>query len=245
VVFPHSVSSLRRVTTLVSGAVLAAALAAGCSSLDAVAPSCSFQVSPTSASFSGTGGTSSLSVSTASACKWHASSNAAWLTVNGSADGQGDGKVYFAVAGNASESMRTGKLEVGDVDVNVLQAPANCNYAISQTSATFGPNGGNGAVDVMAPAGCESTATTAATWIVITAGCVCVGNGTVEYTVMSNLTGVTRSATMLIAGYTFTVTQTGKDAVQIASTGGDRRYPWPAWRLPGSSGARPNAPGGP
>jgi subtilisin-like proprotein convertase family protein/pimeloyl-ACP methyl ester carboxylesterase len=53
------------------------------------------------------------------------------------------------------------------------------------------------------------TTATAPTWLSVTSGSNGTGNGTVSYSVVSNATGVARSATLTVAGQTFTVTQAG------------------------------------
>src|SRR5581483_8250891 len=61
-------------------------------------------------------------------------------------------------------------------------------------------------VSVTAGAGCNWTASESATWISITSSASGSGNGTVNYSVTAN-TGPARSATLTIAGQTFTVNQ--------------------------------------
>src|SRR5581483_3558375 len=61
-------------------------------------------------------------------------------------------------------------------------------------------------VSVTAGAGCNWTASESAAWISITSGASGSGNGTVNYSVTAN-TGPARSATITIAGQTFTVNQ--------------------------------------
>ncbi|MFI5167767.1 MAG: PKD domain-containing protein, partial [Thermoanaerobaculales bacterium] len=58
---------------------------------------CSYSLSPTSASFTATGGTSTFTVTTPAQCPWAATSSATWLHVTGGATGLGTGTVTFAV----------------------------------------------------------------------------------------------------------------------------------------------------
>lgn len=46
----------------------------------------------------------------------------------------------------------------------------------------------------------------------ITAGCICIGNGEVDYTVSANSSTQARQATIIVAGYTFSITQEGKSS---------------------------------
>ena len=87
-----------------------------------------------------------------------------------------------------------------------------CSYSISPTSATLGPGAGSGSVAVTAGPNCPWTAATNAgswDWIGISSGSTGTGNGTVNYLVLSNNSGNTRTGTLTIAGRTFTVSQSG------------------------------------
>jgi len=83
-----------------------------------------------------------------------------------------------------------------------------CTYSIP-TGATVGSAGGSGTVAVTAPAGCNWTADTSDSWLKVSRGAGGTGNGTVSYTVQK-LSGKTtiRSGSIVIAGQTFTITQT-------------------------------------
>src|SRR6266849_1856934 len=97
-----------------------------------------------------------------------------------------------------------------------LAAP--CTYSISPTNASFTSSGGSGSVGVTAGAGCAWTATSSATWVTITAGGSGSGNGAVSYSVAANTSTTGRSGTLTIAGYTFTVNQSGAPCAYSLST---------------------------
>jgi hypothetical protein len=84
-----------------------------------------------------------------------------------------------------------------------------CSYSISPTSNSFTSSGGTGSVGVTAQSGCSWTASINSSWITITAGSSGSGNGTVSYSVSANMSTVSRSGTMTIAGKTFTINQSG------------------------------------
>ncbi len=83
-----------------------------------------------------------------------------------------------------------------------------CVAALMTFSAGMPAAGGLGAIVVTAADGCAWTAATSASWITIVSGSTGSGNGTVAYTV-AGATGVQRSAAIVVAGQTFTVTQAG------------------------------------
>jgi len=90
-----------------------------------------------------------------------------------------------------------------------LNTASSCLYAISPTSKSFGPIGGNGAVAV-GPSSqtCTWTASESLSWVSIYSGSSGTGNGAAYYNVLPN-TGVTRSGTITVAGKTHTIIQTG------------------------------------
>lgn len=86
-------------------------------------------------------------------------------------------------------------------DLTVIE----CTYSISSFNQSFGPDGGDGTVNVTTvDYGCPWNISTDVDWIHPTA--YGSGNETVEYTVDQN-EGPPRSGTMIIAGHVFTVTQ--------------------------------------
>jgi hypothetical protein len=83
-------------------------------------------------------------------------------------------------------------------------------FYISPVSADHSVDGGQGAIFVTAPsAGCTWTATSNAGWIIITSGTNGTGNGMVTYSVLTNISVVTRVGMITVAGLTYTVTQNG------------------------------------
>ncbi|MBF0539487.1 MAG: DUF1566 domain-containing protein, partial [Nitrospirae bacterium] len=92
----------------------------------------------------------------------------------------------------------------------------SCTYTIVPTSKNFPSSGGSYSVDVYpnvaTNAGyCTWTASSNASWITINSGSTGSGNGTVAYTVAANADTSQRTGTLIIAGQTFTVTQSGID----------------------------------
>ena len=67
------------------------------SRIASTAPPCTLSISPTSESFTRTGGTASVSVSAGAGCPWTAVSNVSWITVTGGSSGTGSGTVNYSV----------------------------------------------------------------------------------------------------------------------------------------------------
>lgn len=150
-----------------------------------------------------------MTVSTDRDCQWTASSGVAWVSINGSAGGQGDGTVSYAVAPNVVTSPRTGALVVASTQVQLNQAGVPCQFALSQTDGRVGAGGGSLTVGVSTLSGCAWTATTGDTWITIVSGRSGTASGNVVLSIAAN-TGKARSGIVTIAGLRFTVNQAQK-----------------------------------
>lgn len=95
----------------------------------------------------------------------------------------------------------------------------SCTITAGTISAsTFPATGGSGTVPVTAGSGCNWTAASSATFVAITAGATGSGNGTVTFSVAAN-TGAARTATLTIAGTTFTISQSAAAPVSTGSLG--------------------------
>ncbi len=173
--------------------------------------SCTYSISPASQSFGSAGGTGSVGVTAPPGCNWTAESHAAWITVTSGASGSGNGTVNYSVGANTSTDQRTGTMTIAGKTLTVTQSRASpsCTFSISSTSQNFDSNGGTGSVGVTTQSGCNWTAESHAAWITITSGASGSGNGTVSYSVAANASIEQRTGTMMIAGQTFTVTQSG------------------------------------
>ena len=187
------------------GALLAALWPMSCTSVDnLVAPSCTFSMSPASASVGGSGGAGTFNVTAGDVCTWTAQSSASWLSITSGASGKGNGQVGYAALANTATSSRSASVMVstdgtGGSGFSVSQAGGNCTFSVSPTFASFPSNGGGGEITVGAPPGCSWTTSAGASWITITAGSGS-GNGVVDYTVAANTDSATREGSLTVAG---------------------------------------------
>lgn len=94
-------------------------------------------IAPANQSFSATGGSGNIAVTSASSCSWTAVSNANWITIN-SGSGSGNGAVAFTVAANTSTSPRTGTITVTGQAFTLTQAAPN--LVASVNAASYAPN---------------------------------------------------------------------------------------------------------
>jgi hypothetical protein len=209
---PPATASIRlRLLIALALAIAAAACGSSTTTSTSTAPAtvsrCGVTIGATDLTVPSSGGSGTLAVTTARECAWTASSNAAWLTIRGASNGQGDGSVEYVAAENTDPATRRAVIELNDKRANVTQAAGECTMRLGATSATFSPAGGSGTIDVQASSAmCTWTAESDAGWVVIRDGGSGKGNGRVEFDV-APASGPPRTATVLVAGLRFAVTQ--------------------------------------
>jgi hypothetical protein len=188
---------------------------ASCDKDSPTAPTdCTLTLSPTSVSSPAAGSTGTIVISVASGCSWQAQSSASWLTLTSAASGSGAASITYSISPNESETPRSASIAIEDRAVAVAQAgrepePPICTFDVSPESAAFTKDGGEGTVIVTSTPGCLWTATSADSWVIITAGAAGSGNGSVTYQVSETREPPSRSSTLAIAGHVITITQEG------------------------------------
>jgi hypothetical protein len=129
--------------------------------------------------------------------------------------GTGSGTVAYTVAPNASSLARSLTISVMGQTFTINQSGMPCNISLNPTSSSPVAAGQTGSFAVTIPAGCAWTASTISGWITVTAGSGA-GNGTVNYTVAANATGIPRSGTIQVVAQggagVHTITQAGAGA---------------------------------
>ena len=83
--------------------------------------SCTYSISPSTASPAAGATTGTVAVTSGTGCAWTAASNAAWLTITSGASGSGNGTVGYSVAANTGAS-RTGTMTIAGQTFTVNQA---------------------------------------------------------------------------------------------------------------------------
>lgn len=82
---------------------------------------CTFSINPTSQDFNASGGTGSVSVSTANGCSWTAVSNVSWITITAGNSGLGNGTMNYSVASNTSNKSRNSTINIAGKTFTVRQ----------------------------------------------------------------------------------------------------------------------------
>lgn len=187
----------------------------------AQAAPCAYTLNPTNlpaVPASGSTGTFTVTA-TSNTCSWTAvSANANFLTVTSGASGTGNGTVGFTILSNQTTFARSGAITVGGSALfNVYQlAGAPCSTELMPTSAAFPTAGGANTFNITT--NCAWTATTNAPWINLSGAISGTGNGALAFNVGAN-SGAARTGAITVGSQTFTVSQSGAAAVQVASGG--------------------------
>jgi hypothetical protein len=189
------------------------------------ATACSYTIASPGQSFPASGGSGSLGVTSSSAsCTWTGVSNVSWITITSGANGTGNGTVTFTVSSNSDAGTRTGTITVAGKTFTVTQDGTGCSYSVSPTGLSIGAAGGTGAINVSAGSNCSWTAAANASWITLTSGTSGTGNGTVNYSVTANESSGARSGTLMIAGRSVTITQSGKATCSYSLSEGGQAF---------------------
>jgi hypothetical protein len=165
---------------------------------------CTYSISPTDASFSASGGTGSVSVTTQAGCPWTASSGATWMTITSGNSGTGNGTVNYSISSNTSSSSRMAGSTIASRVFTVDQAGAT-TYTITASAGTGGTITPSGSVSV-AQGGSQTFSITAGTGYQISSVTVNgVNQGAISSYTFSNVTANhTISAAFSVRTYTIT-----------------------------------------
>jgi hypothetical protein len=120
-------------TTERTGTLTVAGQAVAVSVASIPAESCTYDISPASATVGSDGTTGRFSVSAPASCDWSAQSQSAWLRIASGDRGSGAGTVAYAVDANGTPDARTGTIVVADRTFVVTQGgqPPVCAYSVA------------------------------------------------------------------------------------------------------------------
>ena len=152
-------SSSRTGTIDIAGQTLTVSQAAGTST-------CSYSLSPGSASVPAAGGSASFFVTASANCSWTPATSQDWITNLGGSR-SGGATVSLTVSANTSTVPRTGTVSVQGQVFTISQAGAEstCSYSVSPTVFSFPDTGGAGEVRVTTGSGCTWTVGSSQSWL--------------------------------------------------------------------------------
>jgi hypothetical protein len=167
-------------------------------------------INPTSRSFAKEGGGGSILTSGSGA--WTGTTAAAWITITPKTTGNAGESCIYVVSANFSADSRQGVININTNKHTVNQTGYSSTISPSSTSCIY--TGASGRISITVEAGVSWTAVANTNWVSVTPASG-ISAGSVSYTVVP-YGGVTpRTASLTIAGKTFSITQSGLD-VNIA-----------------------------
>lgn len=190
---------------------------------------CVFSLFPQTVQMGSGGGTQTLTVLTGNGCSWTAKSSDPFMTITSAASGTGSGLVTISVAPDSGPA-RSATLTVGGFQVPVTQAGGqaapNCGVSLLPASADYSAEMKESFVTVTVAPGCQWTASTTSTFIILnnTGPASGTGNGGFVYRLFGNITGAPRSTSIKVGQQTFTITQRaalGGNSLSFVSEPGD------------------------
>ena len=205
--------SLMKRAFALAGILAVSGLASACqsSSTDVLGPSgskCAISLPASLQAIGPEGGTGSLPISVAAECTWTASSAADWIVITSSTSGQGTGVVEYVASPNPRATERRGALLVSERRVELTQAAASCQLALTPSSAVVSASGGEGVIAVNSTEGCDWLATSDADWLTIVTAPSGNGAGSLRFRAEANA-GAARSGTIRVGSRTVSVQQHG------------------------------------
>ncbi len=194
------------------------------SKIDMSSPvTCTPTLSPTSASIPWQGGPFSFNLTLAPGCPWEAVSNDSAITLTSAAYGMGSTSP-IAITGtipfnDSTASALTTTVQIGTAAFTINQAEGSCqNPLISPLSHLFDSSGGIASINLSVPFGCSWTASSAASWLTITAPSPAYGIEAASITVSAAPNDFSqRSTTLTIDGVPINITQTGSTCTATAT----------------------------
>ena len=203
---------MRRFCTMLPAVAFAAVVGPGCGS-SPVTPTpppaqCTFQVTSSGQSFGAAGGSSTITITTATGCTWSASANEMWVTL-GASGGTGSGTLSVTVAPNGSTATRQCAVTVAGQTLAMTQdgAAQTCALVLTPERERFDAAGDSRTFRVTAPSTCAWSAVSQVPWIKVTGAASGTGDGTVSYLVEEWNGQTERSGVIRIGDRDFTVQQ--------------------------------------
>ncbi len=168
---------------------------------------CTYILLPTNAIHSAAAETNTFSITTSNLCPWSVSNTNAWITILAGLNAIGDGAVTYSVEANPSPSPRAGNLLIGNQLFTVTQAGIVCTYSLSAPSCIHSAAVETNSIGLLTTNLCPWSIENTNDWIHLLSSSNGIGNATVMYSVTENAVLSERTATLLIAGEVFSITQ--------------------------------------
>ena len=170
---------------------------------------CDYSLSPGTRTHGYAFTTGTVSIATSGGCPSTVTNANNWITIVSNSSGIGDNTVTYTVNNNVSANWRTGSVFIANQTYIVIQRGAPCLYAISPATRVITSAAASGSIAVTATPACGWVSSNANSWITLTSGASGIGNGSVNYSVAANSSGIARTGAVQIADQWFTLSQPG------------------------------------
>ena len=177
---------------------------------------CTYSLNSSGTSVSLNGGGGSVTLTTGGSCAWTMSASASWISVT-PLSGAGSTSFSYTVQANTTSGSRSGFLSVGGQIFSITQAAGagSCSYSLTSASQSFSSGSGSASFTLNTGSTCSWSVTPdaswngASAWITFLSPTSGTGSSTITYSVAPNAASGSRSASLLVAGQSHVVTQSG------------------------------------
>ena len=171
---------------------------------------------PTSLEFASAGGLRNIAVTLPSPCSLSAAPSAGWIQVNSGSSAYGSGTIGIFVPPN-DFAQRSGFVTIASQTVPVTQDAGPCTASVTASATSLQAAGGAGTFQIgTSTPSCQWGVYGVPAWMLINATSLTgQGNANLGYAVAPNITALSRSATLSIAGQTVAVSQSAGPAGNI------------------------------
>jgi hypothetical protein len=163
-------------------------------------------LSPSTASYTLSGGTGNINVAADAGVSWTALSNAAWITVN-SASGVSSGTVNYSVAPYSGVNTRSGTMTIAGKTITVSQTGADVNISPYETAKAYSSD--IVLVQVTALSTTSWSVNPQNSWISVVDSGNGFGDSTITLAIGTNPSYAERVGNVAIGSATFTIRQAG------------------------------------
>jgi len=175
---------------------------------------CTYSLVPTNQSVPFLETTATVNIVTLDDCGWIAHTTNEWISILSPTNGMGTAAITYLVSRNTTGLSRTGAVMVADQRLSVVQAgdnltDTNCTYTVSTNSISHGSGSESGSFDIITSNQCFWQVQSDVPWIWFTSTTAGLGTGTVSYTLEDNVSSLSRTGEVAVAGQRIAIRQSG------------------------------------
>lgn len=167
---------------------------------------CNFKLSPTNRPHGYGASSGTIILTTSNGCPWQIINTNSWITFTSGNSGTGSNLISYAIEANPAPSTRVGVVLIDGQTFTLTQGAANCDYSVAPATRNHGYGAASNFISVAVNAGCPWTVENTNAWVTILTSSGA-GDADIGYTVPANPNAYSRTGVVVIAGQSFTVSQ--------------------------------------